>query len=258
MTNTSSFRQHFSRSAETYDAAAFVQRQVAEKLLRYLPGHLAPRTILDAGSGTGHNAFLLEQIFPKAELWALDFAFPMLQRQPRSRHRVVGNLEALPFAGASIDLYWSSLAAQWCSPCRLAEETARVLKPRAMLALTTLGPGTFRELAEAFDGIDRFPHMLDCTPQEQLPDEFESHKIAIQQMQRQIIQVHYPDLRNLLNSLKWVGASGVGRSGHSGERRRGLLGRSAWEKIETRWEALRTPRGLPLSYEVIFITGQKK
>jgi malonyl-CoA O-methyltransferase len=57
--------------------------------------------------------------------------------------------------------------------------------------------------------------------------------------------VFYPDLKSLLRSVKDIGAHTVGEGA-----RTGMLGRSAWQRVEAAYEAYRTPQGLPASYDV--------
>ena len=120
-------RNSFERAAPTYDAAAVVQRRVCARLAAGLPSTIAARRILDAGCGTGFALPLLRQRFPEARAIALDFAPGMLHRIDWPCERVAGDVEHLPLAPASIDLYWSSLAVQWCDPARALAEARRVL-----------------------------------------------------------------------------------------------------------------------------------
>ena len=69
------------------------------------------------------------------------------------RAGLAGDLEQLPLADASLDLYWSSLAIQWCDPLAVFREARRVLRPDGRLAVSTLGPATFHELREAFTAV---------------------------------------------------------------------------------------------------------
>ena len=54
------------------------------------------------------------------------------------------------------------------------------------------------------------------------------------------------DFRTLLQAVKAIGANRVGAG-----RRSGLLGRAAFRRAEMACETLRTPAGLPLTYDVI-------
>ncbi|MBO4789415.1 MAG: hypothetical protein J5492_00200, partial [Oxalobacter sp.] len=60
----------------------------------------------------------------------------------------------------------------------------------------------------------------------------------------------YPTIRDVMASIKGIGA------GHVDQRRNGLLGRKAWERIQARYESLKTDKGLPVTYEVIIASAR--
>jgi malonyl-CoA O-methyltransferase len=41
-------------------------------------------------------------------------------------------------------------------------------------------------------------------------------------------------------------------------RRQGLLGRQAWARLSAAYEEFRTPGGLPVSHDVIYLSAQKE
>ncbi len=74
-------RASFNRAANTYDAAAVLQKQVREEMLSRLDLiKIAPQAILDAGCGTGHGSFGLQKRFKSAQIFSLDIAPGMLQQ----------------------------------------------------------------------------------------------------------------------------------------------------------------------------------
>ena len=114
-------RQSFERAAPTYDSAASVQRRICHDLIDRLPA-LPVGRLLDAGCGTGYALPLLRQRFPEAQIVGLDLSPAMLHHVSTPCCRVAADLEHLPLATASIDLYWTSLAVQWCDlPAALGE-----------------------------------------------------------------------------------------------------------------------------------------
>ena len=143
-------RRSFDRAAASYDQAAALQRRVADRLLGSLAG--SPARILDAGSGTGYGTAALAQRFPGAALFALDLAPGMLQA---TRMRTPGvplvcaDVQSLPLAAASLDLFWSSLMLQWCNRTDLAfAEAQRSLCSGGQFVFSTFGPATLHELRD--------------------------------------------------------------------------------------------------------------
>ncbi len=247
-------RRAFDRAAAHYDAAAGVQRQVAEQLRAFLPA-AATGPLLDAGCGTGHALPWLRALQPNAPLLAVDFAPHMLERarlrQPECTP-LCADMEALPLRDASVALTWSSLAVQWCETARACGELARVLAPGGTLVLSSLGPATLAELRHAFAGIDTHTHVRPLPPVEVLRDALPAAGLAVQRFEVARLTVHRPTLREVLDELRGIGANVSG----SGQRR-APLGRAAWRTVEARYEALRTHEGLPVSYEVILVRAQK-
>lgn len=252
--NRQAVRRSFDRAAPRYDTAAALQRQVCELLLAALPDP-GPATILDAGCGTGHALGLLGRRWPGAHIVAADFAPGMLRVAGRRHPLVCADIEALPFAPAGFDLYWSSLTFQWCDPFRAASEAARVLAPGGMLAVSSLAPGTLKELDAAFSGIDDHRHVLEFAPAEALADACAAAGLIDIRVERRPLKLHYPDLATLLRALKALGAHQLGQDG--ARRRPGLMGRRTWQTVEARYEAHRDNAGLPATFEVILCLANK-
>lgn len=244
-------RQSFERAAATYDNAAQVQRRACHALARRLPGALpAPSLLLDAGCGTGYALPLLHECAPESVLLALDLAPAMLERADGTRLKLQGDLEVLPLADASIDLYWSCLAWQWCDPARALAEARRVLRSGGYFLLASLGPGTFSELRNAFSAVDEHPHTLDFLSADALQHLAHRAGFPDLHLECQRETLYYPDLRALLHAVKAVGANQLGRA-----RRTGLMGRTALARLTAAYETQRSEAGLPLSYDLVFLSG---
>ena len=250
-----SVRQSFNRAATSYDAAAVVQKEVCEQLLARLDYQIPPKQarILDAGCGTGFGARLLQARWPDAQLTLLDFAPAMLAHTlGTGKYRCVADIEALPFANASFNLWWSSLTIQWCNTRHVFKEAHRVLMPDGLLAVSTLGAGTFAELRKAFSAVDAYQHTLNFTTPEEISDALYQLGLKNIHIQRTTSTLHYPDLKTLLRAVKAVGANQVTAGGRST-----LMGRTSWQNLETAFERMRTPQGLPLSYDVLMAYATK-
>ena len=239
-------RESFERAAASYDEAATVQRRVCARLAAGLPAGLAARRVLDAGCGTGFAQTALQQRYPTATPIALDLAPGMLRRVGTHCCRLAGDLEHLPLAAASIDLYWTSLAVQWCDLPRALAEARRVIADGGALALASLGPATFHELRSAFAGVDAHRHTLSFHAPEELRNLAMAAGFVAVDVQNHTEIAYYPDFKSLLRAVKALGANQLGAG-----RRTSLLSRNAFARAELAGEALRTPAGLPLTYDVI-------
>jgi malonyl-CoA O-methyltransferase len=251
-------RQSFERAALTYDSAADLQRDTCKALMKELfkfasKNHSAP-IILDAGCGTGYATQLLLERFPLASLFALDLSQGMINQLKKSTNQtecLVGDLEQLPLADDCVDIYWSSLALQWCDFGRAIQEAKRVLAPQGLLLLSTLGPSTFYELRHAFESVDLHQHTLEFQAPVTLRTIAQSLGFTDLEIAQHQKTVYYPDLKSMLQAVKAIGANTVGNG-----QRKGLMTASAFNKACIRYESLRTPAGLPLSYDIIHFSAK--
>jgi malonyl-CoA O-methyltransferase len=255
-TRQHAIRRAFDRAATSYDTAAGLQRRVCHLLLDQLAqlteSASAPMHILDAGCGTGYALPLLAQRWPAAQLTAADFAPAMVTAARVQASGICADIEALPFAATAFDLYWASLSFQWCDTTRAVTEAARVLAPAGRLAISSLASGTLAELRAAFSGVDSYRHVLAFPPPAALAETCAAAGFTRIHWIKQTLRCHHPNLAALLRELKALGANQVG-----GSRRPGLMGRSAWQAIEQRYESQREAAGLPATFEVILCTASK-
>lgn len=252
-------RRAFSAAAPAYEAIARLQAGIGDELYERLDVvQAAPSRVLDVGSGTGRLAARLKQRWPQAEVLCVDVAVGML-RQARKRaglfkplRRIAGDARALPLTDRSVDLLVSSLCLQWLDdPAPAFREFARVLRPGGWMLFTTFGPDTLRELREAWAAVDggvhvhRFLDVMDI-----------GNSVMAQGFSHPMFDVerhasHYPDVRSLMQELKGIGAGNADQG-----RRRGLTGRRAFAAMQSHYECLRGPKGLPASWEVIYGQAQ--
>ena len=246
-------RHAFGRAASSYDGVADYQREAGVRLMALITElEFSPSRVLDAGCGTGHGLQLITQRWPDAQISALDFAAPMLG-SVKQGNKVCGDIEKLPFAKASIDMLWSSLAMQWCDTMQVLEEAQRVLRDGGYLVASTLGTATFAELRRAFVGVDSFRHTNDFIEIDTLRQALIKAGLTPIKMQRAEMVRYYPDLRALLASVRDLGANHVAAS----NRRPGLMGKLAWRRFVDNYERMRTPQGLPLTYDTYFMVAKK-
>lgn len=253
-------RRAFERAAATYDGAAEVQRQTLAALVAALPealGRTAP-TLLDVGCGTGLAFGPLAARYPSARLLGVDFSPAMLRAANtgggvHNVQKIGADAARLPFADACADLVFSSMTWQWCDLPAVLGEARRVLRDGGTLAFSTLVEGTFRELADAFAGIDAHPHTLALLDADAALAGVRAAGFAAPRVRRVVRTAVYPDLPTLLHTIRATGANEVG-----GRRRPGLLGKAAWQTIVARYAALADADGrLPLSYDVLEVVTRR-
>lgn len=248
----------FDRAAGAYDAMAQFQHQVCERLAATLPGmrtDMKPLRILDGGCGTGYGASLLRRHWPDALVVGCDLA-PEMARKTMARGiaSVCGDLERLPFTDASFDLAWSSLALQWCQPALAYAELQRVLAPGGLLLFSTLGPSTLHELESAFSGIDAHRRVLPFAAATEVEAALAAAGFEQIQIGSENWITRHRDFKTLLATIRGIGANQIG-----GNRRRSMMGKTAWQAAQARYEALRDDDGLlPASYEVVFGFAAKR
>lgn len=258
-TDKAQVRRSFSRAAAQYDAAAVLQREVADRLIERLSYiQFKPQTVLDVGAGTGYCTRLLQKQYPKARVYALDIAYPMLSyaRQQatwlsRLRHRTAylcADTEFLPLASNSVDMIFSSLTLQWVNQLeRTLAEFARVLRPGGMLLFSTFGPDTLPELRDAWALADEFTHTNTFIDLHDIGDLMVRVRLAEPVMDAERFTLTYPDIYSLMRELKSIGAHNV-----TSQRARGLSGKNKFKTVEREYERHRREGMLPASYEVVY------
>ena len=203
---------------------------------------LAPRRVLDAGSGPPQRALIKR--YPGAEVIALDFAVDMLrashfgwfQKKPLA---LCGDLAALPLADASVELAWCNMALHWVAdPLAAMRELQRVLAPEGLLMFSTLGPDTLKELraAAGAERVHAFADMHD------LGDMLAACGFSAPVMDMEMLTIAYRDADTLLADLRASGQTSV-----RADRARGLAGRRFAERLRASLGA--APRA---TFEVVY------
>ena len=268
-------RRAFDRAAVSYDDAAVLQREVAQRMAERLGiVRLDPKVILDAGCGTGEALGELRARYPQARLVGLDLAYAMVhaakQRDlamradaPSLARRLLKTFAApeaggsalvcadvcrLPIGSRSVDLAWSNLTLQWVDELPLAlSEFHRVLKIGGLLTFTTLGPDTLSELRRAFAAADDAAHVNRFLDMHDVGDMLLHAGFADPVMDMEMITMTYVDAGALMRDLKAIGAQNV-----RADRRRGLTGRVRWQRMLAALEGFRREGRLPATFEVVY------
>lgn len=247
----------FSRAANSYDSLAILQRKVADHLLS-LQQYPYIGVLADFGSGTGYCSQYVGAVAETHEMVNVDIAIGMLSYAKQqyefaggtsSRQKlshIAGDIEHLPFAGATFDGGVSSLSVQWCEDVsRVFEEIYRVLKPGAWCLLSTLEPGTLFELEQAWSQIDSYIHVNQFVAQTVFDEAIAHAGLRIERYQSQKEIMHYPDLSSLMRALKGIGAHNV----NSGKNN-ALTGAGKIRALFEAYEQYRNSDGLPATYKV--------
>ncbi len=255
-------RASFDRAANTYDAAAVLQKLVREEMLSRLDlVKISPQAILDAGCGTGHGSFGLQKRFKNAQVYSLDIALGMLQKTKLQRpilqkilhqqHLLCADIESLPIASNSMGLVWSNLALQWCNDLDGAfTELARVLQPESLFVFSTFGPDTLKELRTATSfskdklghtHISRFIDMHD------IGDALIRAGFSTPVLDVERYTLTYDDAKSVMRDLKSIGAHNA-----TAGRGRGLQGKGFLQNLTQQYEQFRTNGKLPATFEVIY------
>ncbi|NQY75929.1 MAG: methyltransferase domain-containing protein [Halomonas sp.] len=230
----------FSRAAPRYDTLASAQRDIGETLWQTLPE--SAQHVLDLGCGTGYWTQRLASHYPNATITGLDLAPGMLAHAQAQYGDAIrweqGDAAALPLSDASVDLVFSNLAIQWCPDIgAVMQELARVLAPGGQSRITTLLPGTLSEVATAWQRPEALLQMPDASTVE---DAVALSGLTLVRSTTEQRQFYYPDLSAVMASIKGVGAQVT--------RPNAQLTRRELAAAQARFETLREPQGLPVSY----------
>ncbi len=187
---------------------------------------IAPRRILDAGSGPGREAGALSARFPQAQLIELDLSLAMLRSGRRrffeKKKFICGDLARLPLAAGSIDFTWSNMALHWADAHAAIREFARASAAEGLVMFSTLGPDTLKELRVAA-GATRVHQFVDM---HDLGDMLVEAGFAAPVMDMELLTLNYPAGEVLLADLR-----GSGQTSARIDRPRGMGGKGFFRRL---------------------------
>ena len=213
---------------------------------------LAPRRVIDAGSGPARDARALAKRYRKADVLAVDVSQRMLHAgRPRFRFferrrpmPVCADMARLPVASATVGLLWSNMALHWApDPVAALREFHRVLAVEGLLMFSTLGPDTLAELRSAAGAarVHSFADMHD------LGDMLVAAGFAEPVMDMERVTLVYADGEALLADLRASGQTCALAGAACG-----LAGRKFLSELKEKLAARRVAGKLPVSYEVVY------
>ena len=234
-------RRAFERAARSYAGASRLEAEVGDRMLERLEYlKVAPRRILDAGSGPSREARALLSRYGSPQFVSLDYSLAMLRsgraRFLEKKNFVCADLSRLPLAGGSIDFAWSNMALHWTEPLAALRELQRVLAPEGLLMFSTLGPDSLKELRAAA-GAARVHEFIDM---HDLGDMLLEAGFSAPVMDMEMLTMSYERGDALLADLR----SG-GQTNRRRDRPRGL-GSPRWR------DKMRSALGRAASFEVIY------
>ena len=255
-------RESFHKQALEYDKHALVQKKVVERLFSLVEKQgISPGRVLDIGAGTGNLLGMLRRRFPRAELYGADLAFGMCRAAEANLREenvrlVNADAERLPFKEGSFDLVVSSSTYQWLATLDGAfDEVKRVLSPGGVFCFALFGERTLYELRDSYrkvlkGGADRSHGFLS---QAEVLDALRRTGLSGCEVASELEVGHYPDVADLLRTLKRIGAGSTAPVSSKGlSERRVML-----EMMDAYRADYGRDGAIPASYEVLYGTGRK-
>lgn len=254
-------RRNFARRAASYDRHAEVQRFMVRHLLAQAEAAVVRAAhILEVGCGTGYLTAELRHLNPSAHLVAIDLDAALLEWARRRLGPdlqiawMVADGEAIP--GKNFDLIIANSTFQWFTqPETTMNSYFRNLNPGGSLAFSTLGPGTFSELAISMRragsllNLNRIPEI----PATKFLRADDWTKLLAQEGFRPIQVIQKPLVVKFLTALEFLKA--LRATGATNPQPRPFSPRLLTALITT-YKALFGENGsIPVTYEVIWIVA---
>ncbi len=203
MLNKKLISENFSRAAQSYNTAALVQKQAAEKLCRLAsPFIQKDSAILDLGCGTG---FISENLSQK--IFEADLSFAML-KQKSGNFKINCDFEHLPFKGQSFDVLISSFSLQWLEDFeKNFANFSAILKPNGIFAFCIPTSNSLKELktASVQSGCDF--HFNQLPQSAEIKSALKNSGFEEKIYKSEIIKSEFESGLQALKSIKTIGAN---------------------------------------------------
>lgn len=262
---TSLFKRNISRdfdkAANSYDEHAIIQRKAADYLFSTIKNEISNHTLtLDAGCGTGYFHELLRKNKIYCPLLQTDIAYNMCRKsaeyaspaQYGGVYTFASDIEKLPLSPQSIDIAFSSLTLQWTDLEMVLSQLNNALKHNGKVAIATIGEGTLFELKQAsLIGKKSLSINDDFKNEKEIKELFIKHGFKNITTQTQTIKMEHDNLKNLLTSIKGVGAI------YKGKRNNKYLGKDYFRQVEQNYrEKFTHNTKLVASWNVVYIVAE--
>ena len=251
----------FASAAQTYHQESNVQQTVAEELASSMLPREEIDSILEIGCGTGFLTELLRRRYPRAVIYAVDIARPMidlakerLRECARIRWHAVDARQFCP--GRAFPLIISSSALHWMTPVsETVKRLARMLEPGGDLVSALMVRGTLEELHAARTCL--FPHKTApvCLPdEEEILEAITIARLRTKDSRLEVLREGYGSASEFLRSLNRQGVTGAANSGCR------LLTRTELRKLIAYYDdRFAAPAGgVFATYRVLYVTARKE
>jgi len=254
--STSAIKQDFSSAANRYDDAALLQRNVRGYLFETAKNYwVNNELILDAGAATAALTREAKQAGLHWNIISLDIS-PGMCGIARQYSTDVMNADAscMPIAAQTIDGVFSSLMLQWSNtPGQVFSEIQRILKPAGYVIAATLVDGTLAELRQSFAQLDNKPHVSHFFAAHEWLEYAKNAGLSLVNARQKTLVDYYSDMTSLMRSLQNIGANNKDENRH-----RGLMTPKQFKLLGQSYDQYKTQKGLPATWEVLFMVLRKK
>lgn len=245
-------KQDFSKAAPSYDDHAHLQRACANNLIERLQYFsISPKNILDLGSGTGFLSNKLKKMYPKAKVTGVDIADKMCQYAKEKYPAIefiCANIYDLPLPANHYDFIISNFTLQWCDDLpTLFTQILKVASPDASFLFSTVGLDSLKELRTCWAAVDSHPRVKDFQDMHNIGDALLQTGWQQPVMDIDRLCYYYENYQDIFDEFKGLGVANKDKN-----RLRGLTGKSKLKHFSAEYEKLRTNKGLPLSWEVVY------
>lgn len=242
----------FSKAAQSYDAVASLQQDIARtSLALILEPEARFQRVADIGCGTGLSTQLLSQALQPEALTAVDIAEGMLaacaRRALPNTSYVCADAEALPLFAQSFNLVFSNFALQWCPSIETAfSNIQQNLARNGKFVFSIPGAGSLLELKQAWAQVDTAVHVNEFYAEDEIQQALVSAGFSDVKVQLEERVLYYPSPMDLMRELKSLGAHNV----HAG-RNVGLTGKQHFVQMLQAYDGFKQKQGVPATWRVL-------
>lgn len=208
----------FNQAATQYNAATFMQQQIANKLIQKLPNLPSqPKLIIDLGCGTGHCTQQLLSYYPNSQYLLVDIAANMLNEAKQTLnkykniHYICADIDYLPLKNNIADMIICSSVLQWCPNIEQNLKAIKRILGNGVFAFAVFTSQTLIALKQAWQKIDNYQHVNKFITTKKLSNILQARFTNIN-ITTETIAISYDNIYQLLKSLKNMGSCNINRN----------------------------------------------